>query len=74
MIHELDTVALTVDLPRYRLRKGDIGAVVLVPPDRSAFEVEFVSLSGDTIALVSLAPSQVRAVKADEIASARALA
>jgi hypothetical protein len=74
MINELDTVALTVDLPRHRLRQGDIGAVVLVPPGRAAFEVEFVSLGGDTIALVSLAPNQVRPVKADEIANARALA
>jgi hypothetical protein len=74
MINELDTIVLTVDLPPYRLRTGDIGAMVLVAPDRAAFEVEFVSLSGDTIALVSLAPSQVRAVKSDEIASARVLA
>jgi hypothetical protein len=50
---ELDTVVLNRDRPGQRLRKGDLGAVVHVfEPD--GLEVEFVSASGRTEALVTL--------------------
>ena len=49
----LDTVVLDRDLPPYGLRAGDLGAVVEVyEPD--GLEVEFVTASGKTQALVSL--------------------
>lgn len=52
-ISELDTVVLKADLPHHGLKKGDVGAVVEVyAPD--AFEVEFVTASGHTQALVTL--------------------
>jgi hypothetical protein len=60
MIKELDTVVLTRDLPQVGLRKGDVGAVVLVHGKGEAFEVEFVSLDGETIALETLEPSDIR--------------
>ena len=50
VFRELDTVALSRDLPDHGLRRGDLGAVVLVvAPDR--YEVEFVRASGETEAL-----------------------
>ncbi len=72
MIHELDSIVLTVDLPEHGLRKGDIGTVVLMH-GRVGFEVEFMALDGETIAVVSLKAEQVRPVREKEIANARAL-
>lgn len=48
MIHELDSVVLTVDLPEHRLQRGDVGTVVLLHEDRD-YEVEFVALDGETL-------------------------
>jgi hypothetical protein len=69
----LDTVVLTRDLPQYRLRAGDLGAVVEVyEPD--GLEVEFVTAAGRTQALVTLEPSDVRHVADDDLVSVRSLA
>ena len=57
----LDVVVLTHDLEAHGLRRGDLGAVVdLRGPE--AFVVEFVAASGRTQALVTLGPSDIRAV------------
>jgi YgiT-type zinc finger domain-containing protein len=61
---------LTTDLPEYGLRAGDLGTVVLVHK-HSGYEVEFMTLDGETIAVVSLSPEQVRPVGRREIAHAR---
>jgi hypothetical protein len=61
---ELDTVVLLRDLPDAGLRAGDLGAVVQVYP-ADAVEVEFVTASGRTQALVTLAARDVN-VAADE--------
>jgi hypothetical protein len=71
MIQELDSVVLTTDLPEYGLERGDIGAVVLVHGDGKGYEVEFVMLDGETVAVVSLFPSQVRPISPREIAHVR---
>ena len=73
MIPELGTVALTVELPEYGLQKGDLGAVVLVHPDQRGYEVEFVALDGETFAVITLTPEQIRPVGRGEIAHARAV-
>lgn len=72
MIREHDSVVLTVDLPEHRLKKGDVGTVVLLHGN-AGFEVEFMTLSGETLAVVSLSKDQVRRVGSREIAQARAL-
>jgi hypothetical protein len=74
MIQELDTVILTRDVPEERLRKGDLGAVVLVHQDGAAYEVEFVTLDGETLAVVTLPADAVRAATGREIAHAREVA
>lgn len=57
----LDTIVLMTELPEYKLRKGDLGAVVHVyEPD--GLEVEFVTASGRTEALVTLKVNNVRSV------------
>ena len=73
MIRELNTVVLTIDLPEHRLRKGDIGTVVLVHGDRG-YELEFVALDGETLAVASLDRAQVRPIGKGEIAHARQVA
>ncbi|MDI6764740.1 MAG: DUF4926 domain-containing protein [Thermodesulfobacteriota bacterium] len=71
MIKELDTVVLTTDLQEYGLERGDIGTVVLVHDNSNGFEVEFVTLDGETMGVVSLFPPQVRPIGRREIAHAR---
>jgi hypothetical protein len=70
MFKELDTVVLTEDLPEQALKRGDIGTVVLVH-GTSGYEVEFMTLDGETVAVLSLTPEQVRPVGRREIAQAR---
>jgi hypothetical protein len=72
MVKELDTVVLTEDLAEHGLKRGDVGTVVLLHGDRG-YEVEFVSLKGETLAVVSLAAHQVRPLGEREIAQARAV-
>ena len=69
---ELDSVVLARDLPDHGLRSGDVGTVVLVHPG-GGYEVEFVTLDGQTLAVVSLSEQQVRPVGRHEIANARAI-
>ena len=73
MIRELDSVVLTTDLPEYGLHSGDIGTVVSVHRDAAGYEVEFVTLDGETVAIVSVFAAQVRPVGPGEIAHVRAL-
>lgn len=73
MITELDQVILTTNLAEYGLQAGDIGTVILVHQEGSGYEVEFVTLAGKTVAIVSLFSSQVRAISDREIAQARVL-
>ena len=72
-IKELDAVALTCDLPSLGLKRGDVGAVVLVHGEGEAFEVEFVDYDGQTVALVTLEHMQIRGLHAGDIPHAREL-
>ena len=71
MFKEHDTVILNEDLTTERLKRGDVGAIVHVYPLGAAFEVEFLTLSGDTAAIVTVSPSQVRPVDSRDMAHAR---
>jgi len=73
MIEELDNIVLATDLPEHGLKRGDIGTVVLVH-DNGGYEVEFMTLDGDTVAVVSLTSDQIRPIGHREIASARVVA
>ncbi len=70
MMSELDTVVLTEDLPSHGLKRGDIGTVVLLHGE-AGYEVEFMTLDGETLAVVSLTSRQVRPIRRREIAQAR---
>ena len=69
-LHPLDVVVLNEDLPTYGLKRGDLGTVVDVYSSE-AVEVEFVTASGRTQALVTLPPSAVREVAVDDLVAVR---
>ena len=73
MIRALDTVVLTRDLSEHHLAEGDIGAVVHRYPGGAAFEVEFVTAGGDTVAVPTLTARDVRPPRDREILHARQL-
>ncbi len=73
MIKEHDRVVITSDIPTLHLMRGDVGTVVMVHRGGEGYEVEFITLQGDTIGVETLRASQVRAIKRNEIAQARAI-
>ena len=73
MIKEHDRVVLRKGIPEKGLRTGDVGTVVHVYKKGEAFEVEFFTLHGETVAIATLTASQVRKVLRKEIAHARLL-
>ena len=74
MIEELSTVVLTTDLPQQDLRAGDLGVVVLAHQGGKGYTVEFTTLSGETLAVITLSADQVRPVRPNDIAHVRELA
>ncbi|MEH2257738.1 DUF4926 domain-containing protein [Nostoc sp.] len=73
MIQELDRVILTSDIPEYSLEEGEIGTVVLVHQGGKRYEVEFVTLDGETVAIASLNSVQVHHIARREIARSRVI-
>ena len=73
-IREHDRVVLTTDLAGEKLAAGDVGTVVHVYQDGTAYEVEFVALDGESVAVVTLERAQVRPVEHREITHARRVA
>ena len=71
---ELDTVVLERDVPAHGLKRRDLGAVVEVYQPNSV-EVEFVTASGKTKALVILNVADIRPRRREDlVALARARA
>jgi hypothetical protein len=69
----LDTVVLERDLPQHGLCAGDLGAVVhLHEPD--GLDIEFVTASGRTQALVTLSANDVRPVRDGDLVAVRSVA
>ncbi len=57
---ELDVVTLTRDIQECGLTRGSKGVVVHCYTDGQGFEVEFVSETGDTIALLTLERADIQ--------------
>jgi hypothetical protein len=70
---ELDTVVLTHDIKDKGLKKGDMGAIVHIYGDSKAFEVEFVTADGKTVALLTLEQSDIRPMAKKEMLHVRDL-
>lgn len=73
MIKEHDQVVLTEDVPEEGLAAGDVGTVVHIHNQGEGYEVEFVTLAGQTIAVASLLARQLRPVSKQGIFHAREL-
>ena len=72
MIDVLDTVVLKKDMPEQGLKAGDVGAVV-EKYGTTGLEVEFVTGSGHTQALVTVDVNDVRKFGPSDLLSARSL-
>lgn len=73
MIKAFDKIVLTRNIPSKGLEKGDIGTVVFIHSNYEGYEVEFFTLEGVTRSVETLKSSDVRAVKANEVAHARGI-
>ena len=67
-------VVLTTNVPAEGLEAGDIGTVVHVHKGGEGYEVEFMTLTGETVAIVTLLASQVRPLNRRDLAHTRELA
>lgn len=73
MIKEDDQIVLLKDIPEERPQAGDVRTVVHVYRHGEAFEVEFMTLAGETLAVVTLPAAHVRAVSKRDITHVREL-
>jgi hypothetical protein len=73
MIREHNRIVLTEPVPAEGLEVGDVGTVVHAYADGKAFEVEFTTLDGGTVAVATVEASAVRPVTAHEITHSREL-
>jgi hypothetical protein len=73
MIKEHDRIVLKKSLAAQGLKAGDVGTVIHVYEAGKAFEVEFLTLHGETVVVTTLEGSQVRPVQKREITHARLL-
>ena len=71
MIHEHDCIVLTQDVPDEGLQAGDVGTVVHIHRDGVAYEVEFVTLTGETVAVATVLSAQLRPVNRQDITHVR---
>jgi Domain of unknown function (DUF4926) len=71
MIRELDRVVLTADVSSEGLVSGDVGTVVHVYADGVAFEIEFMTLDGQTALVATVEASAVRPVTGRDITHSR---
>jgi hypothetical protein len=74
VIHEHDCVVLTQDIPADGLQAGDVGTVVHIHPDAAGYDVEFMTLTGRTVAIATVLPTQVRPTSPRDLTHVRVLA
>jgi hypothetical protein len=74
MIKEHDSVVLTVDIPTEHLKAGDVGTIVHIHRDHAAYEVEFITLTGHTVAVATVLSAQLRPVNPKDITHVREMA
>ena len=70
-MNEFDLVVLQEDIADGRLKAGDVGTVLTVYSEGKAFEIEFVTLTGEPVAVETLLPHQIRPVRPSEVLAVR---
>jgi Domain of unknown function (DUF4926) len=73
MVEVHDRVVLTHDIPGEDLVGGDVGTVVHVYAEGKTFEIEFMTLDGQTAAVATVEASVVRPVTGRDISHSRHL-
>ncbi len=73
MIQEHDLVALREDVPAEKLASGDVGTVVGIYRNGEAYEVEFMTIGGETVAVTTLPARLLRPVSPNEMHQSRPL-
>lgn len=73
-IKEHECVVLTEDVPSGGLLAGDVGTVVHIHGNGAGYEVEFMTLTGHTLAVASLSPPQIRPIARGDLVHVRELA
>ncbi len=63
MLRELETVILSHDIEEYNLEAGDIGTIVHVYNNNTAYEVEFIAEDGTTTAVLTLTARDIRPIR-----------
>ena len=71
MFKEHERIVLISDILEEGLVAGDVGTIVHIHPGGEAFVVEFMTLDGNTAAIATVLPSQVRLVTDKDITHAR---
>lgn len=69
-------VALTCDLPKHRLKRGDIVKLVdrhIAADGTESYSIEVFNAVGDTIAVTIVPASALEAIREDEVFCARPL-
>ena len=78
MIEPFQDVVLLRDVPEHGLRAGDVGVVVEVFSGRESvpagYMIEFMTLTGETVAVVDVTADHVRPVGERDMPQARAMA
>lgn len=78
MIFPLYTeVALACDLPKYRLRRGDLVRLVehhVSPDGEEGYSAEVLGAKGQTLAVIGVTAKALEAVRDDEVLHVRAMA
>jgi hypothetical protein len=72
-LKELDAIVLSRDIEESALKQGDIGAIVHAYRADAAYEVEFVTGEGETIAVLTLTAKDIRPTGEREILHVREL-
>ncbi len=62
-----------LNVPEEGLETGDVGTVVHIHKDGTAYEVEFMTLTGQTVPVVTLLAGEVRPLSRRDLAHAREL-
>ena len=69
-------VALQEDLPQYKLCRGDVATIVEhhpVPDGEDGYSLEVFNAVGETIAVITVAESQIQPLMSNEVLHVRVL-
>ncbi len=71
----LETIIVTENFKAEHVQRGDVGTIVeIYTRPALAYEVEFVNPNGETRALLTLTPQQVRRLSENDVITTRPLA